>query len=86
MTEITVDISRNSKDLSSLSESVDCDIKSLISGLRLMKEKSNAFLTELVNEDNISKKTLSQPPKTIEIDENSNGKEIRELVRCKYNK
>lgn len=73
MTEITVDVSRNSKDLSSLSESVDSDIKSLISGLRLMKEKSNAFLTELVNEDNVSKKTLSQP-KTIEVDENSNGK------------
>lgn len=79
MTEITVDISRNSKDLSCLSESVDCDIKSLISGLRLMKEKSNAFLTELVNEDNASKKTLSQPTKTIEIDENSNGKGIGEL-------
>lgn len=73
MTEITVDVSRNSKDLSSLCESVDSDIKSLISGLRLMKEKSNSFLTELVNEDNASKKTLSQP-KTIEVDEHSNGK------------
>lgn len=73
MTEITVDISRNNKDLASLNESVDSDIKSLISGLRIMKEKSNAFLTELVNEDNTSKKILIQP-KPIEIDENSNGK------------
>lgn len=83
MTEITVNISRNTKDLSSLSESVDSDIKSLISGLRLMKEKSNAFLTELVNEDIASKKTLSQP-KTVDLEENSNGKSFRKYFHINY--